>query len=91
MYVFDITQKNSFEVLMNWKSEVEAVINSVPCVLVGNKIDLLDHAGRSVSYEDSEKISKELSAIEYFETSAKEGTNVDDVFLKLAKEMCKKR
>jgi small GTP-binding protein len=91
VYVFDITQKNSFEVLMNWKQEVETVVGVVPCVLVGNKTDLLNHGIRTVSVQESESLTKELSATAFFETSAKLGTNVDDVFLKLAEEMCKKR
>ena len=90
VYVFDLIDKNSFENLVNWKYEVEKTIGTVPCVLVGNKLDLLDTIDKSVNKEDSNFLKRELKALAYFETSAKLGTNVDDAFYELAIDLVKK-
>lgn len=50
-------------------------------MLVGNKCDMADK--RQVSPEEGEKLAKELG-LQFFETSAKDGTNVNQMFNKLA-------
>lgn len=50
-------------------------------VLVGNKCDVID---RTVSYEEGKSVADEYG-IPFFETSAKEGTNIEETFLWLAK------
>ena len=90
VYVFDLTDKNSFEVLMNWKLEVEGIVGLIPCVLVGNKVDLIDTIDRSIENNESDMLKRELGAIAYIETSAKVGTNVDEAFYNLTLELIKK-
>ena len=90
VYVFDLTDKNSFEVLMNWKLEVEGIVGLIPCVLVGNKVDLIDTIDRSIENNESDILKRELGAIAYIETSAKIGTNVDKAFYDLTLELIKK-
>ena len=90
IYVFDLTDKNSFKNLMNWKQEVENTIGTAPCVLVGNKLDLVDIIEKSINMNDSNILKKELNALAYIETSAKLGTNVDEAFYRLALELVKK-
>jgi small GTP-binding protein len=90
VYVFDLTDKNSFDVLMNWKHEVENIIGLIPCVLVGNKLDLIDTIDRSIENNESDFLKRELGAVAYIETSAKLGTNVDEAFYNLAVELIKK-
>jgi small GTP-binding protein len=91
VYVFDLTDKNSFEVLMNWKLEVENVVGPISCVLVGNKVDLIDTIDRSIENHESDILKRELGAIGYIETSAKIGTNVDKAFYDLTLELIKKK
>jgi small GTP-binding protein len=79
IYVFDLTRKSSFSNLLNWKAEVEKVVNDKPYVLVGNKLDLTTRT-RKVDKKDGESLKKKLNAIAFFETSAKEGIMIDDVF-----------
>ena len=50
---------------------------------VGNKCDLEDL--REVSTEEAKNLAHTQSFIGAVETSAKENTNVDDTFLKMAK------
>ena len=90
VYVYDMTRKDTFESLFNWKKEVEDVLGVVPNILVGNKVDLLNPNSRAANNEEINELKKLVSAYEYFETSAKVGTNVNDVFQKLSLLMYKK-
>jgi len=80
IYVFDLTRRSSFSDMPNWKSEVEKVIGEKTCVLVGNKLDLANEGNREVGEQDGDSLKNELGAISYYETSAKEGIMVDEVF-----------
>ena len=89
IYVFDLTQKQSFEDLLHWKEEVEKVIGIKPNLLVGNKLDLINSGKRIIEIEETNSLKKQITARAYFETSAKLGKKVDDVFNKLALEIYK--
>ena len=56
-------------------------------VLVGNKCDLEDK--RQVSYEEGKELADKNDFL-FFESSAKDGTNVDEIFTNSAKEIAKK-
>ncbi|MFX0021582.1 MAG: Rab family GTPase [Candidatus Hermodarchaeota archaeon] len=90
VFVFDLTNRKTFESLLDWKEEVEKVIDGFSCVLVGNKADLLDNEHKLINEEESNNLRQHLSANEYFETSAKSGNNVKEFFLKLITHMYKK-
>ncbi|MFX1320628.1 MAG: Rab family GTPase [Promethearchaeota archaeon] len=87
VYVFDLTRRDTFENIPNWKSEVEDVIGVVPNMFVGNKLDLIESIGRLVTDEETQKIKGELNSIRYVETSAKKGFGVKDIFLNLTREI----
>jgi small GTP-binding protein len=87
VYVFDLTRRSSFADLNDWKNEVEKVIGQKASILVGNKIDLASEGTREVSTQDGEALKAELGAKKYFETSAKEGDSVEDVFKELTVEI----
>jgi len=82
---YDITNRISFENVNKWMDDVRNVRDArgsdVIMVLVGNKIDL--EQNRLVSYEEGDKKAKENS-IMFIECSAKDGTNVKDLFRKIA-------
>jgi len=80
IYVFDLTRRSSFANLPNWKSEVEKVVGEKTSILVGNKLDLANEGNREIALQEGESFKNELNAISYFETSAKEGTKINDVF-----------
>ncbi len=85
LLVFDITRTETFENIPNWITELlENNKNRVvPMVLIGNKSDLRDE--NSITKEAGEEYAKSLSSwsnfeIPYVETSAKEGSNVEEAF-----------
>ena len=83
--VYDITDRESFEKLNFW---VDNIKNFAPenakFILVGNKCDLVNE--RKVSYEEGENYAKNLN-IKFFEASARDGTNVNELFFYLANEI----
>ena len=85
MLVYDITQRLSFTHISKWVKDVESKSQSkVAMVLVGNKADLQD--ARAVTLEEGHHLANEYG-IEFFETSAKTGVNVNEAFNKLV-ELC---
>lgn len=84
IYVFDITRRESFDHLTAWQKEVNNVVPNKPFVIVGNKIDLKDE--RVVSRTEGEELAASLNA-PYYETSAKTGENLDELFATLVKSI----
>ena len=76
--VFDLTSHESFDALPLW---IENYYKNGPdqknIILIGNKKDLVEE--RKVTEEEA-KIFSETNNMMYFETSAKEGDNIDYVF-----------
>jgi small GTP-binding protein len=90
VYVFDLTNKKTFESLKNWKEEIDKSISKgFSSVLVGNKLDLIETKDIGIEKEEYDNLKKILTACGYFKTSAKLGTRVDDFFLKLVSHMYK--
>ena len=73
--IFDITKKESFEHLNEWITFITN-IEKTNIVIVGNKIDL--KGNRVITKEEAEKYCKEKN-YDYFEVSAKEGTNINNL------------
>ena len=79
--VFDLTNRKSFERLAFWKEEIEKFTDGqVLMLLVGNKADLI--AERIVKREEAEDFVAKNGLKAYFETSAKNDSdvNVEKVF-----------
>jgi small GTP-binding protein len=88
IYVFDLTRKETFDHIKNWKEEVENTSGFISNVLVGNKCDLNDN--KIISPEETNFLKQYIGACSFDKTSAKLGTGVDDFFTKLTLEMNKK-
>ncbi len=73
--VYDITNRKSFENLQSWIDFVNNIENS-NIVIIGNKIDL--ESKREVKTEEGQKFCEEKN-YEFFEVSAKDGKNLDDM------------
>ncbi|KAM3142363.1 hypothetical protein pb186bvf_005520 [Paramecium bursaria] len=86
--VFDVTNRQSFENLQKWHQEILGyACDKIELVIVGNKIDIDDR--REVTYEEASRYAKRNN-FEYFETSAKTGENVDQVFESMARKILSK-
>jgi len=77
--IFDITNKTSYDNIPEWIKFITDIENNGNIILVGNKIDLKEK--RVVNKEEAEKFSQEKK-YEYFEVSAKEGSNIDNMIYK---------
>ena len=78
--VYDITEKESFNHVESWISECKKIApETVLLVLIGNKSDL--NESREVSYEEGLKFAEKNKML-FFETSAKNGVNIENIFKK---------
>ena len=88
IYTYDLTRISTFNNLIEWKSEIRRVLDgNIPCILIGNKLDLIDFESRQIFSNDIQKLKKDLSFSDYFETSAKENVGIDKVFHKITKDI----
>lgn len=87
--VFDITQKQTFDNVKNWKEDVEVNLrnkNKDPPVfiIVGNKTDLA--ANRQVTTEEAQAFASSLG-MSYYETSAKDGVGINEMVDELGHQL----
>lgn len=84
--VYDITTRETFTELDQWLTDARRLASpQVLVILVGNKTDLNESA-REVSTEEAARWASSKNVL-FIEASAKDGTNVEDIFLKLARLM----
>lgn len=80
--VYDITRNSTFRTLQNWVEELKQKgPKDIALAIAGNKADLAD--SREVDERTASTYADEIGAI-YLETSAKDDTNVQDIFVKLS-------
>ena len=87
--VYDITNGTSFENLDRWKQGFidnagPSDVHSFPFVCLGNKLD--QEGQRTVQTTMGEQWAKENNNMMFFETSAIEGTQVNQAFEEMAKK-----
>jgi len=83
--VYDVTDNVSFGDTTQWLQEVTRYASpkiQVQIILVGNKSDLVTQ--RVVSTEDGQQFAKK-NQTKFFEASAKDGTNVGEIFTFIAR------
>ncbi|XP_061922587.1 ras-related protein Rab-19-like isoform X2 [Entelurus aequoreus] len=86
MITYDITKGSTFESVTDWIQEVELYgATNVVLVLIGNKCDLEEE--REVQFEEACSLAKERGILAALETSAKDGQNVEEAFMMMAKEL----
>jgi len=76
--VYDVTDSESFENVKMWLKEIERyAADYVEKLLIGNKSDLVGK--KVVEYSIAQELADSLN-IPFLETSAKDSTNVDNMF-----------
>mmetsp|Transcript_23897 Transcript_23897/g.33431 ORF Transcript_23897/g.33431 Transcript_23897/m.33431 type:complete len:216 (-) Transcript_23897:306-953(-) len=90
MIVYNVADRESFENANNWLSEAEKFADpSIAKLLVGNKADL-PRSQHKVSPADASEFAQKHN-ISWIETSAKEGTNVEEAFRAICAKVLKEQ
>lgn len=89
IFVYDVTNKMSFDKVANWEKEIEDVavdeiLSSANMLLVGNKSDLASK--KTVSCAGANELA-DLFGMQFVETSAKKTKNVDFAFQLLTRDI----
>ena len=90
--VFDITNKQSFDNISTWKQEfidksMPKDPNAIPFFVIGNKVDLENE--RAVPQERIQEFIYKHSDMQFYETSALDGSNVNEAFTSVAQNHLK--
>ena len=81
LLIYDITKQDTFEAISSWMDSIESLKGKdFPLILIGNKLDLENL--RVVSYEEGKELASKYK-IDFFETSNKNGTNIENACLAL--------
>jgi Rab family protein len=85
LIVYDITKKSSFVNVKNWYNDL-ITLGEKGCIiaLVGNKLDLVEknNRKREVSKQEAQAYAENNHML-FFETSAYNGNNINDIFEEL--------
>ncbi|CAD0091669.1 unnamed protein product, partial [Aureobasidium mustum] len=98
LLVFDITRRATFDAVTAWLNDLRQIAEeNIIVVLVGNKSDLApattvsegsaSENKRQVTQEEAEAWCKENKVMQYVETSAKSGENVERAFREVAERI----
>ncbi|KAF9478755.1 ras-domain-containing protein [Pholiota conissans] len=83
--VYDVANRESFEALPRWYSELETYVSSsVVKILVGNKVD--KEFSRQVPTTEAEKFAARMSSL-FIETSAKTSIGVKEAFTEVVEKI----
>ena len=86
--LYDITDESSFEHIKNWMIDIDKFAKQgVLKVLVANKIDLEEN--RKITKEAGESLANKYG-IKFFEVSAKDNVNIDELFIETSKSLLEK-
>ena len=81
--VYAINDSDSFNDIHFWVKELKTMSSpDIKIILIGNKKDLEND--RKVSYEEGKNVAKDYGFQQFFETSAKTGENIKQMFLKVS-------
>mmetsp|Transcript_5508 Transcript_5508/g.6778 ORF Transcript_5508/g.6778 Transcript_5508/m.6778 type:complete len:187 (-) Transcript_5508:517-1077(-) len=87
---YSITDRRSFDKLAEFYQQILVVkeTTSIACVLVGNKCDLA--IDRQVCAQEAQELAEYYNKCPFFETSAKDRINVDEVYKECTRLITKK-
>ena len=83
--IYDVTNEQSFDNVSNWINQIkEEASDKVTIFLVGNKID--DVENRKIQTESGKNLAENFQ-LQFYETSAKTGENVEKTFQALVEKI----
>ncbi|KAK5893287.1 hypothetical protein CgunFtcFv8_006174 [Champsocephalus gunnari] len=93
LVVFDMTRLSTFQAVLKWKGDLDSKValtngTPVPVVLLANKSDQKSQ-GMCHKLPKMEKFSREYGFVGWYETSAKDNTNIDAAITCLVKSIMK--
>lgn len=97
--VFDLTSRETFDTVINWKRDVESKINlpngqKLPIILLGNKSDLVDGPNaeqqQCASDEYIQTVARENGFYAYYKVSALSGANLHTAITDLTHEIVRR-
>lgn len=90
LLVFDLSRKQTFQHVTDWLNDLRQIAEpDIVVVLVGNKADLTQREDnkREVTRKEAEEWARRNGVMEYVETSAKSGENVENAFMRVAERI----
>ncbi|KAF4977699.1 hypothetical protein FZEAL_5793 [Fusarium zealandicum] len=90
LLVFDLSRKQTFQHVTDWLNDLRQIAEpDIVVILVGNKADLAqqDDNRREVTRQEAEEWAKRNGVMEYVETSAKSGENVEKAFMRVSERI----
>ena len=87
LILYDTTNAKSFDELEEWSELIDNATGKISKILLGTKVDLVEE--RKVDKTNATTFC-EAHADHYIECSSKTGENVEDLFMKLAKDILEK-
>nr|XP_022322847.1 ras-related protein Rab-33-like [Crassostrea virginica] len=88
LLVYDITKRESFDHLDGWRTDLISMEPDVLVAVIGNKSDLKDK--RVVEVREGQGYANKLG-MKFTETSAKRGTNVEEIFFELGSQLLQRK
>ena len=92
--VYDVSNPDSYQSVYTWYDELaNGLVEKLPIVIIGNKIDLRSENKDTLSEVEGEKMAERLQRrngnmpVFYIETSAKTGENITKAFNLLTEEL----
>ena len=78
LLIYDVTSLQTYENVKNWITQIrEEASPHIVIYIIGNKIDMVEE--RKIKTEEGKQLANEFH-LQFFETSAKTGQNVNETF-----------
>lgn len=95
LLVFDLSRRQTFQHVTDWLNDLRQIAEpDIVVILVGNKADLTQASDdgkqqnkREVTTQEAQEWAKRNGVMEYVETSAKSGENVERAFMRVAERI----
>ncbi|KAI1471538.1 ras-domain-containing protein [Daldinia caldariorum] len=96
LLVFDITRRSTFDHVTDWLNDLRAIADpDIVVILVGNKLDQAQPDNDNDSTNDKREVpaqeahdwARRNGVLQYVETSAKSGENVEEAFMRVAERI----